>query len=144
MREQYDQCKLDLDNAIEKLHLTNKVRHETELKLTEEQERCRSLQDVIRDKDEQLHKRAQEIEELDKRVIELERANENIEVKKAAIERQFEITKKQLNEKVQSLQDVLASEKETREQWIERFEKEQKEHTSTNAKLLQERSNLKD
>jgi hypothetical protein len=39
---------------------------------------------------------------------------------------------------------VLASEKETREQWIERFEKEQKEHTSTNAKLLQERSNLKD
>jgi adenine-specific DNA methylase len=38
----------------------------------------------------------------------------------------------------------LASEKETREQWIERFEKEQKEHTSTNAKLLQERSNLKD
>lgn len=36
VREQYDQCKLDLDNAIEKLHLTNKVRHETELKLTEE------------------------------------------------------------------------------------------------------------
>ena len=39
---------------------------------------------------------------------------------------------------------MLASEKETREQWIERFEKEQKEHTATNAKLLQERSNLKD
>lgn len=52
VRELYDQCKLDLDNAIEKLHLTNKVRHETELKLTEEQERCRALQDVIRDKDE--------------------------------------------------------------------------------------------
>ena len=69
-------------------------------------------------------------------MIELERANENIEVKKAAIERQFEITKKQLQEKIQSLQDVLASEKETREQWIERFEKEQKEHTATNAKLL--------
>jgi hypothetical protein len=42
---------------------------------------------VIRDKDEQLHKRAQEIEDLDKRVIELERANETVEGKKAAIER---------------------------------------------------------
>ncbi len=92
-----------MDDAIEKLHLTNKVRHETELRLTEEQEKTRSLQDVLRDKDEQLHKRAQEIEDLDKRVIELERANENIEVKKAALERQYEITKKQLTEKIQSM-----------------------------------------
>jgi len=94
IKEQYDTCKTDLDNAIEKLHLTNKVRHETELKLTEEQEKTRSLQDVIRDKDEQLHKRASEIEDLDKRVIELERANETIEIKKSAIERQAEINKK--------------------------------------------------
>jgi chromosome segregation ATPase len=43
VREQYDTCKRDLDDAIEKLHLTNKVRHETELRLTEESERCRSL-----------------------------------------------------------------------------------------------------
>jgi hypothetical protein len=62
--------------------------------LTEEQEKTRSLQDVIRDKDEQLHKRASEIEDLDKRVIELERANETIEIKKSAIERQAEINKK--------------------------------------------------
>jgi hypothetical protein len=49
---------------------------------------------VIRDKDDQLHKRALEIEDLDRRVIDLERTNENLEVKKGAIERQFEITKK--------------------------------------------------
>lgn len=144
IKEQYETCKRDQDDAIEKLHLTNKVRHETELRLTEEQEKTRSLQDVLRDKDEQLHKRAQEIEDLDKRVIELERANENIEVKKAALERQYEITKKQLTEKIQSMQDVLQSEKETREMWIERYEKEQKEHVATNQKLLTERSNLKD
>jgi chromosome segregation ATPase len=100
VREQYDTCKRDLDDAIEKLHLTNKVRHETELRLTEESERCRSLQDVIRDKDDQLHKRALEIEDLDRRVIDLERTNENLEVKKGAIERQFEITKKQQTEKI--------------------------------------------
>ena len=87
------------------------------------------MQDVIRDKDDQLHKRALEIEDLDRRVIDLERTNENLEVKKGAIERQFEITKKQQSEKIQSLTDVLQSEKETRDMWIERYEKEQKEHT---------------
>lgn len=124
--------------------MTNKVRHETELKLAEETERGRALQDVIRDKDEQLHKRAQEIEDLDRRVIDLERTNENIEIKKASMERQAEITKKQLSEKITNLNDVLQSEKETREMWIERYEKEQKEHTQTNATLLQTKSQLKD
>lgn len=66
---------------------------------------------------------------MDRRVIELERTNENIEIKKASLERQFEITKKQLNEKISSLNEILQSEKETREMWIERYEKEQKEHT---------------
>jgi hypothetical protein len=66
---------------------------------------------------------------MDRRVIELERTNENIEIKKASLERQFEITKKQLNEKITNLNEVLQSEKETREMWIERYEKEQKEHT---------------
>lgn len=129
VKEQYDNCKRDLDDAIDKLHLTNKVRHETELKLSEENERTRALQDVIRDKDEQLHKRAQEIEDLDRRVIDLERTTENLELKKASLERQFEITKKQLTEKIGNLNEVLQSEKETREMWIERYEKEQKEHT---------------
>jgi chromosome segregation ATPase len=144
VRDQYETARRDLEDAIEKLHVTNKVRHETELKLAEETERARALQDVIRDKDEQLHKRAQEIEDLDRRVIELERTNENIEIKKASMERQAEITKKQLTEKISNLNDVLQSEKETREMWIERYEKEQKEHSATNAALLQTKSQLKD
>jgi hypothetical protein len=62
-------------------------------------------------------------------VSEVERTNENLEIKKASLERQFEITKKQLTEKISNLNEVLQSEKETREMWIERYEKEQKEHT---------------
>lgn len=31
------------------------------------------------------------------------------------------------------MNEVLATEKETRETWIERYEKEQREHTHTNA-----------
>ena len=52
VKEQYENSKQDLEDAIEKLHITNKVRHETELKFAEEQEKARSLSDVIRDKDD--------------------------------------------------------------------------------------------
>jgi hypothetical protein len=42
------------------------------------------------------------------------------------------------------LNDVLASEKEARDSWIEKYEKEQKAHQETHQKLLTERSALKD
>ena len=37
--EQHDTCSKDLADTIEKLHLTNKVRHETEVKLGDEIEK---------------------------------------------------------------------------------------------------------
>lgn len=74
-----------------------------------------------------------EIEELDKRVMDLQRSNEALDTKKQGVERQFELTKKQLNEKISNLNEIINSEKETREMWIERYEKEQKDHTITNA-----------
>ena len=48
----------------------------------------------------------------------MERSNEALEIKKAGLERQFELTKKQMNEKINNLNDVLNGEKETRENWI--------------------------
>ena len=122
----------------------NKARHDLEIKLQDEIERNKSLQEVVTLRDETLEKRAQEIEELDKKVIDLERNCETIEIKKQGVERQFDLAKKQLNERIQNLQDVITGDKETRDMWIERYEKEQKEHTATNANLLQARSELKD
>ena len=69
----YDQAAADLDDTTEKLHLTNKVRHETEIKLGEEIEKCKGLQEVVKIKEDTLGKRSNEIEELDKKVIDLER-----------------------------------------------------------------------
>ena len=79
---------------IEKLHVTNKVRHETEIKLDDEIQKNKTLSDIIKEKDEINNKRVEEIEELDKKVIELERMNETLEIKKTGLERQFELTKK--------------------------------------------------
>lgn len=85
--EQYDNCKRDLEDAIDKLHITNKVRHETEVRLHEEVEKSGNLMSIIKDKEEILHKKTTELEELDRKIIELERANEALEIKKAGIER---------------------------------------------------------
>lgn len=38
------------------------------------------------------------------------------------------MTKKQLNDKITSLNEVIAAEKETRDMWMERFEGSQKEN----------------
>jgi hypothetical protein len=41
--ELYNTCSLDLEDTTEKLHATNKVRHETEIKLGEEIEKTKGL-----------------------------------------------------------------------------------------------------
>jgi chromosome segregation ATPase len=144
MEEQLNTTREDHEDVVDKLHKMNKARHDLEIKLQDEIERNKSLAEVVSLRDETLEKRAQEIEELDKKVIDLERNCETIEIKKQGVERQFDLAKKQLNERINNLQEVITGEKETRDMWIERYEKEQKEHTATNAQLLTARSDLKD
>lgn len=102
----------------------NRARHDLELKLTDEIERNRSLQDIVRLKEEQIIKRQQELEDADRKVIDLERNLESLEIRKAASERQFELQRKQMNEQLLQVQDMLKKEKETRDLWIDRHEKE--------------------
>lgn len=61
---------------------------------------------------------------------------DHLENAKKAIERKFESNKKILNEKIKSLNDIISGETETREMWIERFNKEAQEHKTTNAQLM--------
>lgn len=65
--------------------------------------------------------------------MDLERRFENLDIKKTGIERQFELTKKQLNERVANLNEIINGERETRDMWIERYEKEHKDHTLASA-----------
>ena len=113
-------------------------------KLQDEHDRNKSLSDVVNLKDESLEKRQGEIEELDKRVNELVNLQATLEAQKMGVEKAFELSKTQLNDRIKSLNEVIANEKETRELWIQRYEDEQKSHTTTNSSLLQARSELKD
>ena len=49
---------------------------------------------MVKIKEDTLGKRANEIEELDKKVIDLERTLEALEIKKNGVERQSELSKK--------------------------------------------------
>lgn len=82
-------------------------------------------------KEETLEKRVLDIDELEKKLLECERAKEALDIKKQGVERAFEMAKKQLNEKINSLNEVIVGEKETRDMWIERYEKESRERTAT-------------
>jgi hypothetical protein len=83
-----------LADTVQKLHLINKSRHETEIKLAEEIEKTRSLNEVGKVKDEVHQRKIADSEEVEKRCLDLQRAMEILETKKQGIERQFELTKK--------------------------------------------------
>lgn len=122
--EQYEATAKELEDRSEMLHSTNKVRHETEIKLAEEIEKTRSLQDLVKLKDEALGKKGGELEDLDKKVLELERQVEALQIKFEGEKKSGELLKKQSAEKQASLNEMLTAEKEARDGWIERYEKE--------------------
>lgn len=144
MEEQLTQTRADHDDLVDKLHAMNKARHEIETKLQDEHDRNKNLSDVVNLKDDLLDKRQGEIEELDKKQNELINAQATLEAQKMGVEKAFELSKTQLNDRIKSLSEVIVNEKETRELWIQRYEEEQKNHTTTNSGLLQARSELKD
>ena len=91
---------------------------------------------MIKLKDESLNSRSKEIEDLDKQLIDAQRQVEELKIKLDGQKRQAELSMKHLNEKVDNMKEINANEKDTREMWMQRYEKEQTEHTGTNANLL--------
>ena len=57
LTEQLKQVQSNYDDVTDKLHKMNKARHDLETKLTDEIERNRALQDIIRIKEENLMRR---------------------------------------------------------------------------------------
>jgi septal ring factor EnvC (AmiA/AmiB activator) len=86
--------KREYDDVVDKLHRVTKARHELENQLRDEVERNKQMQDVLKIKDETLDKRIQDIDDLEKKLLDSERTRESIEIKRQGVERAFEMTKK--------------------------------------------------
>lgn len=63
-------------------------------------------------------------------------------IKIKSLEKQFETTKETMQEKINNLNDILTSEKKIRENWIYRYEEEQRMHQQTNKELIETEDKL--
>ncbi|CDW73527.1 UNKNOWN [Stylonychia lemnae] len=144
LNEMYKSTKHDLEDAVERLHLTNRMRHELEVRLTSEQESTIALNDTIKEKIGVIIDREQKIDKLETRSREAEVKCSTLEVQIESMEMMYELKITQLNNKVDSLNQVVESEKELKETWVEKFEKEQKDLSSVNVQMLSLKSKIKD
>lgn len=85
--DQYTTLKRDNDDTVDKLHSMNKARYELETRISDENAKSKSLTDVLAQRDEQLNRRQQELEESDKKNIEKERELDNEHIKRQGIEK---------------------------------------------------------
>lgn len=69
---------------------------------------------------------------------------DSLEVEKKSGEKQSEIQRKQLLDKIQQQEQLIAAEKDTREIWIARYEKEQKAHIKTHTDLMRVRGEMQE
>jgi hypothetical protein len=83
-----------------------------------------------------------EIENLRSRENELLGEVATLCIKIKSLEKQYETTKETMQEKINNLNDILASEKKIRENWIYRYEEEQKLHSSTTKTLIETEDKL--
>jgi chromosome segregation ATPase len=106
--EEYKNLKLDYEAVSEKLKLSNKVRNEKEDLLNEKIKSLLSLQEMYQDKEHVVEKTKKEVEKLSRRLDQVQIENDQLEIKKRSIEKQSEIQRKQLLEKINNLNDVIA------------------------------------
>jgi len=113
----------------------------------QQQEECRKLNDnqsvvvaQLQEANSELARRKTTNERLQQRLEQAERDISELQVRYDSEQKQSEIQRHQLNDKLKNLDQLLCNEKDTRETWMQRYQLEQDMHTKTNVELLRVRS----
>ena len=83
-------------------------------------------------------------EEEQKKLSEIERKADTLEIEKNSLVKQNDIQRKQLLDKINQQTELIAAEKDTREIWINRYEKEQKAHIKTHTDFMKLRAEMQE
>jgi len=142
--DSFQEQKLELDDTVGKLKITNKVRNETEIKLNEEIEKVKEHKTILGEKEDRIHRYISEIQKLEKQMFNLRKEKESLESEKSNDSKHFEIQKRQYVEKISSLGEIIENERSARDLWVERFNKEQTTHNLTKNENLKLRNKIKD
>lgn len=132
----YEEYKVQLKKAQERIEEMNKGRRSIEelnevlharlAERTEEVKDLRNLNLELKD----------DIEKAKTRESGLENEITTLTIKLKSVEKQYEANKETMQQKINSLSDIISSEKKIRESWISKFEEEQKSLSMSNRMLV--------
>ena len=91
-----------------------------------------------------MHSYKQKYEDEEKKLTDCERRADQLLIQKKALEKQNDIQRKQLHDKILQQNEQIAAEKDTREIWINRYEKEQKAHITTHTDFMNLRGEMQE
>lgn len=98
------------------------------------------VKDAFIDRDKMMGNFKKKFEEESRKLNEQERINDALEIKKKSLEKQNEIQRRQLIDHINQMKEQIAAEKDTREIWINRYDKEQKGHMQTQTEFMELKS----
>lgn len=142
--EQLNSVQVEYHNTVEKLKKINKARNDKESRLSQEKhltfllrKEIRELKNTIKSREHTIDDNNDTIRTKDK---EISRLNSEID----SLEKKTALQINQLNEKIVNISGLLLEEQTAREGWVDKFEKEQKQHIAANSELMQTKSHNKD
>lgn len=110
VRVQFDNAATDLKDTVEKLHLTNKARHNAEIGYAEAAVKLKELQELVGEKEKLIQQKTSDIEEMDEMIHAKDMQIEKLDIKLQGLSRTFTVQQKTQNEKIANLNDIIQSE----------------------------------
>ena len=141
---QLESVNIEYHNTVEKLKKINKARNDKENRLSEEKLKTLKLQKEILEMKDKLKLKEKQIDDFFEKIKERDRKIKELKNDIDTLEKKTSLEISQLNEKLINVTTLLNQEEQARDQWIDKFEKEQKAHTLASAELLQTKSANRD
>ena len=126
------------------LFLANNFRNDIEIELKDEKQLTWELQENIKEGENMLVNLRFQIEKQETHISSLERDLDTKDIKIDSIEKQYTLKIEQLNERNSQFQQLLVKERENKELWVSKFEKELKQNSENSNQLLNIQSVIKD
>ena len=144
MTEWYKNSKQDSEMAMDSLHLANRARHELELRLHAELEAAYRLKQTVEEK-------VRLIADYDVKVdyFDQQRRQDLIQVSELQTKldnsiRNAQLRERELQDQLDSLNDQIEEERVDREQWIKKFEGEQRQVSNSSTNILGMKTRMQD
>ena len=117
----------DYEMATSKLERMNKARQEAENKSKDKGKIITNMESRLTERDGEIFKNIRKIHEQDDKILELESLISVLEKDKMNQRVEYDCEKRNMLDKIHSLEEIVRNEKDLRISWVERFERETKQ-----------------